>query len=625
MKIIEGSIPTDHTWRVVLLLSPNARLDLLWAFAVSLAEANLGSVLAVVLVDSQMPETVAVARALLSSCRKTVSSTLRVETLLARIDNPSDDIAALLRQTDADLLLIHADNPLFRNVVRPRCAVGVMRGHGVHGEQVEHTLDRVLVPTSGGPATAHALRFLKNLSPAATVDALYVARLAQGQHEMALGRERLRQVLNAADAHEQLRSRAIQAASVTEGIVEEAIDYDLVIVGATHESSVDRIVFGNVVEAVVRESRTPVLVIREPAQRWRSFANWLEYSVQRLFVPLEKGTRAELYVRIRANASPDLDYFAFIGLSSAIAALGLILNSPAVVIGAMLVAPLMSPIIGTGLALVLGDLRFLRYALGSVLQGAALAIIIGLILGFLPQNTPLSAEVMARTAPSLLDLGVALFAGLAGAYAICDSDASGALPGVAIAAALVPPLSSVGLSWAAGEWQAGFGALLLFTTNLVTIGSAGAVVFLLNGFRPSPGEKQRRRAQVQAAQLALTALVLVALTLGVTTYLLAQQSSRRAQIEELTQHHVALVLGDVMEQEFEVAGNVNDRDASLTIDVTAWVESEPTAAQAEAIQAEILRELETQFGFDGDVALNLTYIHVKRLAPQAVPASPAAP
>jgi uncharacterized membrane protein len=249
--------------------------------------------------------------------------------------------------------------------------------------------------------------------------------------------------------------------------------------------------------------------------------------------------------------------------------------------------------------------------------------LIGLLLGLLPSNDPLSAEVLARTAPSLLDLGVALFAGLAGAYAICESEAAGALPGVAIAAALVPPLSSVGLAWAVGDWQAGFGALLLFTTNFVTVGTAAALVFVLHGFRPNPGEKERLRVQVRTARLALVALTLVAAALAATTYLLAEQTSRESRITQIASNNLDELLGDSADHDITITGNLNDLSSGLLLEVTLRAATEPSLSTVRQLQDEIVVDLRDEIGFSGELALEMTYIQVKRLDPLNAPAEPA--
>lgn len=197
----------------------------------------------------------------------------------------------------------------------------------------------------------------------------------------------------------------------------------------------------------------------------------------------------ELFPQGRERTEYLLRFAALIMLSSSIAAFGLLSDSAAVVIGAMLVAPLMTPILATAAATVRALNRELVIALGVIAMGTALAIAVGYLMSFIASDailgsTELPGEVRARTFPGLLDLGVAVSAGAAGGYILPRRAATGALPGVGIAVALVPPLATVGITWEAGATSDSWGALLLFVTNLAAIVFAAAVMLLFAGFRP---------------------------------------------------------------------------------------------------------------------------------------------
>ncbi len=173
-------------------------------------------------------------------------------------------------------------------------------------------------------------------------------------------------------------------------------------------------------------------------------------------------------------------------LSVLVAVMGLLAGSPAVVIGAMLLAPLMTPVLGTAASLAMGLPRRtvtsgVRVILASV-WCIALAWVASKVA--LTNVDALSSEIESRTRPDLRDLIVALAAGTAGAYATVRSDTSNSLPGVAVAVALVPPLATVGITLEAGNMVWARGALLLYVTNLVAIILAGIVVFLVTGFVP---------------------------------------------------------------------------------------------------------------------------------------------
>ena len=128
-----------------------------------------------------------------------------------------------------------------------------------------------------------------------------------------------------------------------------------------------------------------------------------------------------------------------ITLAAAIATIGLLLDNPAVIIGAMIVAPLMTPILGMGLSLVMGDSRFFWISFGTTFRGVLLAIITAVLVAAVVPGASITAEVLGRARPTVMDLAVALVSGTAAGYALCRKNVSAALAGVAIAAALAPP------------------------------------------------------------------------------------------------------------------------------------------------------------------------------------------
>jgi uncharacterized hydrophobic protein (TIGR00271 family) len=186
---------------------------------------------------------------------------------------------------------------------------------------------------------------------------------------------------------------------------------------------------------------------------------------------------------IRQGAEFDKAYLFMNVLAATMASYGLLANSPAVVIGAMIVALLLEPIAGVSLGLVDSDMKFLVKSLTTLLAGALGVLVTAFIIGTIHKDIPLTNEIMARTAPNLLDLMIALAGGAAGAYATVSPRLSIAFVGVAIATALVPPLASASLLFARGEVSLGLGALLLAFTNMVAIQFAFSVILWFTGFR----------------------------------------------------------------------------------------------------------------------------------------------
>jgi len=186
---------------------------------------------------------------------------------------------------------------------------------------------------------------------------------------------------------------------------------------------------------------------------------------------------------IRKDASFSKAHLLMNALAATIASYGLFANSPAVVIGAMIVAMLLGPIAGVSLALVDSDAKILLKSLLSLLSGAVAVLAIAFIIGTVHKDIPITSEIMTRTAPNFLDLMIALAGGVAGAYATVSFRLSLALVGVAIATALVPPLSSASILLARGEITLALGALELAFVNLVAIQFSASVVLWLTGFR----------------------------------------------------------------------------------------------------------------------------------------------
>ncbi len=240
---------------------------------------------------------------------------------------------------------------------------------------------RVLVPAAGGPNAPLALELALHLSPDVQVTALYVARDALGQAEVALGYERLNTTLALPPSFPpiggdergggRVQPKVVRAPGIIEGILAEAsADYDLVLIGATRESFLDRVLFGNVPQAVAVRASVPAIVVRHRAGRIETLLRRAWWGLFDALPTLTVAEQSEVYRNVRRGARPRVDFFVMSGLAAAIAALGLLLNSPAVIIGAMLVAPLMQAVIGLGLGVVQGDLRLLRLAVSATLRGA---------------------------------------------------------------------------------------------------------------------------------------------------------------------------------------------------------------------------------------------------------------
>lgn len=264
-------------------------------------------------------------------------------------------------------------------------------------------------------------------------------------------------------------------------------------------------------------------------------------------------------------------FFTLLTLAVVIASFGLMADSAAVVIGAMLVAPLMTPIQAVAASLVMGwEKRQLR-SLGLVAVGAAWSIGLGYGLGLIaPDRVTLPGEVLARTSPTLFDLAIALAAGAAGAYTLVRRESS-ALPGVAVAVALVPPLAVVGLTLENGDGDLALGALLLFGTNLVAIILAASLVLLVTGFTPRSLAERHRALIRRGVFLSVIAVLVVAVPLGVHSQRIISDARDRHNVEDAIDtwlgdeddYDVTLIHIDGDDVEIEIVGPREPADLGL--------------------------------------------------------------
>lgn len=225
-------------------------------------------------------------------------------------------------------------------------------------------------------------------------------------------------------------------------------------------------------------------------------------------------------------AVPSFSFHFLLGISSIIATLGLLANSVAIIIGAMIIAPLIGPITGIAYSTTIANRRLLRRSVLTLTSGVILTVIIAWMTAIAINLKTVTPEILVRTNPTLLDLGIALAAGSAGAFANSRRRIADALPGVAIAVALVPPLSVVGIGLALGEQYLAVGALLLFLTNLTGIVFSGVIIFLCQSY----GSIQRAR---QGLIFAICVLFILGLPLSLSLRNLIIQNNVRYSVNEI--------------------------------------------------------------------------------------------
>ncbi len=303
-----------------------------------------------------------------------------------------------------------------------------------------------------------------------------------------------------------------------------------------------------------------------------SLRHWWRHSV------VETVDQAQVIATRRDEGHLSERYLFMLSMSAAIAILGLLLSSPAVVIGAMLLSPLMGPIIGLGFALATGDYAWMRQAGKSLAVGSALAVLGCAFIVWLSPLQTVTAEIAARTRPNLFDLGVAFFSALAGAYAMIRGQ-MGAVVGVAIATALMPPLAVMGFGLATWNSTVFWGSTFLYITNLLTIALTAWLMARLYGFRTTLTQKQ--------TMLQSVAIVTVFIALAVPLVVSLLQIANEARSTQRIRNEVS----DVFDRR-AVISNIEINWDAEPIQISATVFTPDLRPEAEGMASQaIAREI----------------------------------
>lgn len=275
--------------------------------------------------------------------------------------------------------------------------------------------------------------------------------------------------------------------------------------------------------------------------------------------------RAVISQDVKEMSRARRSFYALVIISTTIATYGLLSNSIAIVIGAMLVAPLMGPIFGVALGLSSGNNGMLRQAAFSETAGVLLAVITAFIIGFLPLRADFGSEIIARTQPTLYDIIIALASGLAGAYALTNEKMSPTLPGVAVATSLIPPLAASGLCLSAGQIQPAIGAFLLFFVNFLAIEIASVFVFVIFGVSSSYKHVgQSLKAFVRTSGFSIAVLMVAGIFMTHTLVKIIKDRQLSASIQSTLSEQLYSITGAQL-------STVNVNKQAHTLDVAAVV------------------------------------------------------
>jgi uncharacterized hydrophobic protein (TIGR00271 family) len=544
---LKEEVPKQNKRILVPISNPDTAESLLH-LAGTLAKPENGKVIAlqVITVPNQLPlsdgriEAEANRMLLDRAIDQATKEEFRVQTMTRVSRSIAEGILDTAREEDVDQILVGWGGGETRTISRSMgpvldpiitdapCDVLIVKGFNWK------EIKSILVPTAGGPNAPIGAHLASTLcqSNEANVTGLYVQVGRASSSRMAENRRILDETFHDLPFRKDPEKKIITASSPLAGILSEAENHDLVIIGASEQGGFDQFAFGSIPQRIASQAPHSSVMVKGYSGAPEF---WFRKTLGLIFNPFPTlSTEEQLEVRedLTKDAQPGRDYFILIVLSSIIATLGLLLNSPAVVIGAMLVAPLMSPILGFSLGIVLGEVRLVRTSLESMFKGVMATVIVSILVGLLSPLKEMTQEIMARTQPTLLDLFIALASGMAGAYALSRKDVSAALPGVAIAAALAPPLSVVGLGLANGNMQAASGALLLFVTNLITISLAGVIIFTLLGIHPlnlQPEVQKRIRRGI-------TAMIFLVVVITIPLAIIMNDIIQKGREDQTIQH-----------------------------------------------------------------------------------------
>ena len=343
--------------------------------------------------------------------------------------------------------------------------------------------------------------------------------------------------------------------------------------------------------------------------------------------PLSVERKDIVLTELMDSASPGYDFFLLIILSCTIATFGLLSDSTAVIIGAMLVAPLMSPILGLSLSSVAGEQFMFRRSIIALVEGVLLAIALSALITAFSYQLPyellntLPDEVLSRTQPTPFDLIIALAGGAAAAYALAQPKISAALPGVAIATALMPPLCSIGIGIAVGAQNVVIGASLLFLTNFAAITFAGILIFAWLGFRPQHLENQWKNMP-RGALISALLVAIITIPLVILSFRSVQEAALAKNIQDTAVQYLEANLKDpqLVDLKYAVAVPSSEDDVSLkknervlTINITVRSSQNIPYQTVVDLQKDLATKLERP------VALQLISVPLTKLDPLIPP------
>ena len=439
--------------------------------------------------------------------------------------------------------------------------------------------NKILIPTAGGENSMKALKLCRDFTDKSinsSIDVLFVESDVSDLSKE-VGIKRLEGILGESgfDIRSEPFNLCVSLGNDVSAVIHaeaSSENYDLILLGASDSGLLNRAFFGTLPDRLLKEDgKVAVGVFEAASKRKEKIKKGLNEWLLKFIPQLDRDSRVRIYESIEVNSKWSFDFVALICFSTALAALGLMLNSAPVIIGAMLVAPLMTPILGAGLSLIQGNRVLMIDCSKSLLFGYFCALLLGVMLGFFGSLYGVTDQMQSRSEPDVPDLLIALISGMAAAYCYSRPRLVSALAGVAIAAALVPPIATAGIAISLAEQKIAIGATLLFTTNVVFIVIGASITFFVLGIRAKAG---CNRVNIWVTRFLLALVIIAAIhivplgsaLMGKVSSKLSLHENRTVKFEEKVRSDLYELTGmDLFIGLREVVGNKGDK--ILLVDV----------------------------------------------------------
>lgn len=543
------NLPHPDSYYAMRIVAPVANPQTaphLLRFAASLAHPTKGKVFAVFINNPDSPYQDA-AEKIERICTNLKKDELPIEYVAITSQAVARGIMDVARERNADLLILGFRAPKDGKVVLGDVTESIARVATqdliVH-RSTSDSIERIVVPatTLGGTRLAmiHALHLAQVYDK--PVVALFVNDHSSLHYQNPeetdpfwLQRSRIYDAIHSLPGTQAVKTEVVDATDLVTGVQGFTDEHDLIVYTVSNRQTdgLEKWVFGPTAQRLLRLTPGSLALVKRPAES-PSLLQRLADRVERLRPMLTIEERTGVMQEANNLARANTNFMVMIILASILASIGLVQNSAAVIIGAMLVAPLMSPLMGFGAGLALGNIDTMRRSAITVAYGVLTVVLVSSLIGVLFRLPEPTSEMLGRGRPNFLDLMVALASGAAGAFALARRDVPAALAGVAIAAALVPPICTTGLALAIGDTNLMLGAGALSIVNIIGISITAAGVFAAMGIHQEGNVSVNRRMAISFATLLILAIPLVILLRSNYIYLNTANTVEEVIEAELT-------------------------------------------------------------------------------------------